>query len=155
MQTLDSLDNFAAHLVSCNRPGDAMVLRSYINELRPYFEPSDSPCEQGTPEMSAHFRAWSAICEVMREVRGPDWSQAQPVGTVCPRDAAVTAIRSMAAQCSAQPVAGRPTGVPPLRQAQIGALSYAIGYLEARDRGAVALELSTLHAWLVANAPQE
>lgn len=96
--------------------------------------------------------AFGAVCATLNEAaRGWDSDKRFRVD-----EQAVAAIRSMAAQCSAwpAPVADGPTDVAPLRQAQIGALSYAIGYLEARDRGAVALELSTLRAWLVANAPR-
>lgn len=153
MQTLNDLDNFAAHLEACSRPGDAMVLRSFIAELRRQFEPTGSPFDESAPANSQHFKTWVAIMDAL-DASGFDWRPRTPKSSA--KDAAVAAIRSMAAQCSARPAAvdERPAGVPPLRQAQIGALSYAIGYLEARDRGAVSLELSTLHAWLVANAPR-
>lgn len=96
--------------------------------------------------------AWAAVVDTLSAVR-PDWDETAGKSSM---DNAVAAIRSMAAQCSAQPMAvdERPAGAPRRRQAQIDALSYAIGYLEARDRGTVALELSTLHAWLIANAPR-
>lgn len=148
MQTLDSLDTFAAHLVSCNRPGDAMVLRSYINELRPYFEPDASPFD---PSASQQIKAWAAICEVMREIGGPNWSSA----AICARDAAVAAIRSMAAQCSAQPApAGGPQGVPEPVQG-LSSLYYATGYMEGCGRPDVASDLKRIGEWLRTNAPQE
>lgn len=100
--------------------------------------------------------AWAAVVDTLYEAR-PDWAETAGKSSM---ENAVAAIRSMAAQCSAQELQTLqaqltpPAGVRPLRQSQIGALSYAIGYLEARDRGAVAVELNTLHAWLVANAPR-
>ena len=145
MTPIEQLAELAADLDTVGRPEHSARLRSIIAELR-----------RELPETGVRA-AWAAVVDALYEAR-PDWDK---VAGKSSKDNAITAIRSMAAQCSAQELQTLqaqltpPAGVPPLRHAQIGALSYAIGYLEARDRGAVAVELSTLHAWLVANAPQE
>ncbi|AAR89302.1 gp11 [Burkholderia phage Bcep43] len=153
MTPIEKLEQFALRLHAAGLDMAHIDLVAIIADLRAQFKPTDSPFDESAPANSQHFKTWIAITDAL-DGSGFDWRPRTP--QTCAKDAAVAAIRSMAAQCSAQPpVADEcPAGVPPLRQAKIGALSYAIGYLEARDRGAVALELSTLHAWLVANAPR-
>lgn len=153
MKPLDSILDVAAALAAAGSTLSARQLQDAVAELRAQFKPTDSPFDEAAPANSQHFRTWCAIMDAL-DGSGFDWRPRTP--QTCAKDAAVAAIRSMAAQCSAQTQVAdaRSAGVPPLRQAQIGALSYAIGYLEACDRGAVAAELYTLHAWFVANAPR-
>lgn len=140
MKAIERLKALHDDLVRRDMYATARDVNNIIDELR-----------RELPETGVRA-AWCAVVDTLRAVR-PDWDETAGKPSM---ENAVAAIRSMAAQCSAQaaPPDERPAGVPPLRQGQIGALAYAIGYLEARDRGAVALELTTLHAWLVANAPR-
>ena len=154
MQTLNDLDNFAAHLEACSRPGDAMVLRSFIAELRRQFEPTGSPFDESAPANSQHFKTWVAIMDAL-DGSGFDWRPRTP--QTCAKDAAVAAIRSMAAQCSAQPAPdyARPLGLPAIRREQIDALVFANGFMYAKGHEPIADQLAALVGWLRTNAPQE
>ena len=70
---------------------------------------------------------------------------------------AVAAIRSMAAQCSAQPAPdyARPMGVPAIRREQIDALVFANGFMYAKGHEPIADQLAALVGWLRTHAPQE
>lgn len=155
MKALEQILDAAARCAAAGWSGVARQLQDAVAELRPYFEPSGTP-EDRAPTNSQHFRAWSAVVDVLNEVRGThrNWGADD---SLCPRDAAVATIRSMAAQCSAQPPAAdeRPVGVPAIPRAQLDALLYAIGYMKARDTAWPTDALLPLYNWLRANAPQE
>lgn len=152
MSPLDRLKRVEKNLLDQDEFDHAREIARAIDELHVQQTPSNSPFDPPAPETSSHYKAWAAICEVMREIGGSSWSSAAS----CPREAAVAAIRSMAAQCSAQPAADeRPASTPPLGAIWVDALGYAAGFLHAHDRVAIARELRALGSWLVANAPQE
>lgn len=157
MKALEHIEEVAANLTSSGRPALAAKLQDAVNELRSRVAPL-GPDGMMAQHNTSHFRAWSAIVDVLNEVRGcaVNWGAD---ASLAPRDAAVATIRSMAAQCSARPApdVDSPTGVAPLRQAQLDALQYAIGFLSAgenpREQRA-ADELDELATWLHTNAPR-
>lgn len=155
MTSIEQLDELAADLDIVGRPDHSARLRSIIAELRAQLAPC-GPDGKSAQSNSSHFRAWSAVVDVLNEVRGTqrNWGADD---ALAPRDAAVAAIRSMAAQCSAQPTPdyARPMGVPAIRREQIDALVFANGFMYAKGHEPIADQLAALVGWLRTNAPQE
>lgn len=157
MTPLDKLVALAPVVGAMHHPSARDMQRKLdviIAELRAQMAPTDSPFDESAPANSQHFKTWVAVMDAL-DATGFDWRPRTP--QTCAKDAAVAAIRSMAAQCSAQPPVAdeRSAGVPPLGAIWIDALGYAAGFLHAHDRVAIARELRALGSWLAANAPQE
>ena len=144
MKALQCLEQFVDDLARIDPIAHFEAMQCLV-ELRPYFAPSD---EFPAPADSAHFMAWAKIVDVMHEVR-PDWNTN---GFQSPRDNAVAAIRSMAAQCSAQPAPAIPIAWPePVTPEQMDALVFANGFMRGHGFDLVSDQLAAVIGWLRTN----
>ena len=154
IKLLDRLEDLA-HNAKLRRLDFAQEMHDIVDELRAQLAPC-GPDGMSAQSNSSHFRAWSAVVDALNEVRGTrrNWGADD---ALAPRDAAVAAIRSMAAQCSAQPApdCARPMGVPAIHREQIDALVFANGFMYAKGHELIADQLAALVGWLRTNAPQE
>lgn len=141
MRPLDSILDVAAALAAAGSTLSAGRLQDAVAELR-----------RELPETGVRA-AWAAVVDTLRAVR-PDWDETAGKPSM---DNVVVAIRSMAAQCSAQsaPDYSRPMGVPAIRREQIDALVFANGFMYAKGHEPIADQLAALVGWLRTNAPQE
>ena len=141
MSPLDKLHALHDDLVRRNMYATARDVNKIIVELR-----------KELPETGVRA-AWAAVVDALCEAR-PDWDETAGKSSM---ENAVATIRSMAAQCSAQPAPDyvRPMGVPAIRREQIDALVFANGFMYAKGHEPIADQLAALVGWLRTNAPQE
>lgn len=147
LQQLEILHAALAAMDHPNAPQLARELTAAIDELRPYFAPADW-LDESAPSASQHFKAWSAILDVLREVR-PGWSNDR---SQTPRANAIAAIRSMAAQCSAQPAPAAPIAWPePVTPEQMDALVFANGFMRGHGFDLASDQIAAVIGWLRKN----
>lgn len=148
MRLLDRLDAIA-HNAKLRRLDFAQEMHDIVDELRPYFEPSESPFDESAPANSQHFKTWVAIMDALDD-SGFDWRPRTP--QTCAKDAAVAAIRSMAAQCSAQAAPAIPIAWPePVAREQLDMLLWVIGYLQGCGYVDAAKSIDATLKWLQKN----
>lgn len=138
MKSLDKLVALAPAIGAMHHPAARDMqqkLNDVIDELRVQILPD-----------AHYFEAWQRVALTLGDVR-PQWrDEATGPSAV---DSAVAAIRSMAAQCSAQPAPAIPIAWPePVTREQLDALVWAQGYLLAKGYNRVVESLAQIETWL-------
>lgn len=149
MKAIERLEALHDDLVRRDMYAHARDVIDIITELRPYFAPSDSPFDESAPANSQHFKTWVAVMDAL-DATGFDWRPRTP--QTCAKDAAVAAIRSMAAQCSTQSAQVIPIAWPePVAREQLDVLQWTIGYFQGCGYVDAAKSIDVTLKWLQKN----
>lgn len=133
MKPLNSILDVAAALAASGSTLSAGQLQDAVAELR-----------RELPETGLRM-AWAAVVCTLYKVR-PDWDETAGKTSM---ENAVAAIRSMAAQCSAQPAPVIPLVWPePITREQLNALAWAQGYLSGTGYDRIVESLAGVEQWL-------